>query len=45
MKKVPRKGIHNNVKNERRVEFRDKYAALKEKGEDEKDERKKLESD
>ena len=41
MKRVPQKGIHNNIKNERRSELINRHAALKDKEEEENDECKK----
>ena len=42
MKRVPKKGIHNSTKNERRDELRKRHEVLKEKVEDEKDEGKRV---
>ena len=41
MKRFPLKGMHNNIKNERRVELSNSHEVLKEKSEDENDECKK----
>ena len=41
MKRVPLKGMHSNIKNERRDDLSNMHEALKEKVEDENDESKK----